>query len=69
MPTGKIVYLSILWPYTVEAIKYIISKKEGIPSHCQQLTFNGRVVEDGRVLAIEDRSNFDLMVCGSEFMS
>ena len=50
MPTGKTIELPIPHPYTIESIKQEISNEEGIPPHCQQLTFTGRVLEDGHTL-------------------
>ena len=81
MPTGKTIWLSIFSPYTIESVKHEISKTEGIPPeisktegippHCQQLTFTGRVLEDGRTYCdydIEDGSTLDLVVRGSKYM-
>ena len=65
MPTGKTIKLSISDPYTIESVKQEISKEEGIPPHCQQLTFAGRVLEDGHTLNyynIEYESTIDLVV-------
>ena len=67
LPTGRTIKLSVHWPYTVESIKRMISKKEDISARYQQLTFDGRVLEDGHVLT--DESSLDLMVTyGCEFM-
>ena len=67
LPTGRTIQLSIHWPYTVESIKPMIARNEDISARCQQLTFDGRVLEDGHVLT--DRSSLDLMVTnGCEFM-
>ena len=72
MPTGQTIRLSIPHPYTIESVKQEISKKEGIPPHCQQLTFTGRVLEDGHTLDdynIQGRSILDLAVRqGSKYM-
>ena len=67
MPTGRTIKLSVCWPYTVESIKRMISKKEDISACYQQLTFDGRVLEDGHVLI--DESSLDLIVTyGCEFI-
>ena len=65
MPTGNTVKLSIPWPYTTESCKQVISRDKGIPPHYQQLTFNGRVLEDGHSLDeydIQYESTLDLVV-------
>ena len=67
MPTGRTIKLSVHWPYTIESIKAMIAREEHISARCQQLAFDGRVLEDGHVLT--NRSSLDLMVTyGCEFM-
>ena len=72
MPTGKTIELPISPLNTIESVKQEISKKEGIPPHCQQLTFSERVLEDGYTLSdynIQDRLTLDLVVRrGSKYM-
>ena len=71
MPTGRTIKLSISPPFTIERVKQGISLKEGIPPHCQQLTFTGRVLEDGHTFDdydIEHGSTLDLVVRGSKYM-
>ena len=71
MPTGKTIKLLIPYPYTIESVKQEISNEEGIPPHCQQLTFTGRVLEDGHTLNdcdIQYGSTLDLVVRGSKYM-
>ena len=66
MPSGKTIQLDIFHPYTVEKVRQEISRREGIPPHCQQLTFTGRVLEDGHALTDYNiqyyESKLDLMV-------
>ena len=65
MPTGNTVVMSIPEPYTMESFKQMISKNEGIHSLCQQITFNGRVLEDGHTFDeynIQIGSTLDLVV-------
>ena len=50
IPTGNTIELSIPHPYTIESVKRVISREEGIHPYCQELTFNGRVLEDGHPL-------------------
>ena len=67
LPTGRLIRLSVHWPYTIESIKAMIARMEHISARYQQLTFDGRVLEDGHVLT--DGSSLDLMVTnGCEFM-
>ena len=71
MPTGKIIKLPISPPYTIESVKQGISKKEGIPPHCQWLTFSERLLEDGHSLIdynILYGSTLALVVRGSKYM-
>ena len=71
MPTRQTIGFSIFSPYTIESVKYTISTREGIPPHCQQLTFTGRVLKDGHTLDdynIQDGSTLDLVVRGSKYM-
>ena len=71
MPTGKTIQVIIYPPYTIESVKQKIHYKEGIPPHCQQLTFNERVLEDGHTFNdynIEYESTIDLVVKGSKYM-
>ena len=65
MPTGNTVELCILLPYTTEIAKQVISRDKGIHPFCQQLTFNGRVLEDGHSLDeynVQYGSTLDLVV-------
>ena len=50
MPTGRTIGLDINHSYTIESVKQEISWKKDIPPHCQQLTLNGVVLEDGYAL-------------------
>ena len=71
MSTGKTIKLSLSPPYTIERVEQEISKEEGIPPHCQQLTFTERVLEDGHTLKdydIQDESTLHLVVRGSKYM-
>ena len=65
MPTGNTVEMSIPEPFTVESLKQVISKNEGIHPLRQQTTFNGRVLEDGHKLMeynVQIGSSLDLVV-------
>ena len=65
MPTRNIVKLDVPWPYSVEVFKQMISKDMGILPPHQQITFNGRVLEDGHRFHeydIEEGSTLDLVV-------
>ena len=65
MPSGKTIQLDISDPYTIAKVRQEVSRREGIPPHCQQLTFTGRVLEDGHALTdynIQYESKLDLMV-------
>ena len=65
IPSGKTIGLYIYHPYTIEEVRQEISRREGIPPHCQQLTFTGRVLEDGHALTdynMQYGSKLDLMV-------
>ena len=69
VPTGRAIKLSVRWPYTIESTKAMIAREEHISARYQQLTFDGRVLEDGHVLT--DGSSLDLHVMvtyGCEFM-
>ena len=71
MLTGRTITLDIDLPFTIESVKRGISLKEGIPPHCQQLTFNGVVLEDGHALTdynLPYGSSLDLTVHGSKYM-
>ena len=68
MPTGQTIRLLISPPLTIENVKQEISKEEGILPHCQQLTVNERVLEDGHTFNDCDIHNVDLMVRGSKYM-
>ena len=72
MPTGKTIEVMIYPPYTIESVKQKIHYEEGIPPHCQQLTFTGRVLKDGHTLNdydIEYGSTIELSVRhGSKYM-
>ena len=64
-PTGNIVVLCILPPFTTEHIKEVISREEGIHRVRQQITFEGKVLEDGHSLDeynIDYESTLDLVV-------
>ena len=65
MPTGNTVEMSIPWPYTVESLKQMISQQKDVHSLCQQIMFNGRVLEDGHTFDeynIQIGSTLDLVV-------
>ena len=71
MPTGITIGLYIYHPYTIEEVRQEISRRECIPPHCQQLTFTGRVLEDGHTLTdynMQYGSKLDLMVNGSKYI-
>ena len=72
MPTGQTIRLLMFSPFTIESVKQEISKKEGIPPLCQELTFTGRALEEGHTFDdynIQDRSTIDLAVRhGSKYM-
>ena len=71
MPTGKTIGLSISPLFTIESVKQKITETEGIPPHCQQLTFTGRVLEDGFTVMdynMQTGSTLDLVVIGSKYM-
>ena len=71
MPTGKITNLIVSHPYTVEDVKQKISQKEGIPPRSQQLSYEGRVLEDGVAAYdynIQNGSKLELTVFGSKYM-
>ena len=72
MLTGKTIELGAPYPHTTEGLKQVIFNKEGIHPYCQQLTFNGRVLEDGHTFNeynVEDGSTLDLVVRpGSKYM-
>ena len=65
MSTGNTVEMGIPWPYIVESFKQVISQEKGIHPLCQQITFNGRVLEDGHIFDeynIQIGSTLDLVV-------
>ena len=65
MPTGNTVELNIPKPCTIESFKQVITMNKGIPPHYQQLTFEGRVLEDGHTFEeynIQYGSTLDLVV-------
>ena len=65
MPAGNTVEMNILEPFTVESFKQVISQEKGIHPLHQQITFNGRVLEDGHTFDeynIQIRSILDLVV-------
>ena len=72
MPTGKTIKVTISRPCYIESVKQEITNKFGIPPHYQQLTFTGRVLEDGHTYDdynIEHGSTLDLVVSdGSKYM-
>ena len=72
MPTGNTIELSVSFPNTTERVKQVIFNKEGIHPYCQQLTFNGRVLEDEHTFDeynVELGSTLDLVVRpGSKYM-
>ena len=59
MPTGNTIKVYVPETYTVKSLKQVISKKRGMHPLCQQLTFNGRVLEDRHSLV-------ECMKCGSK---
>ena len=64
MPTGNTVEMNIPKPFTVESFKQMISQQD-IHSLHQQITFNGRVLEDGHTFDeynIQYGSTLDLVV-------
>ena len=70
MPTGKVAKLEVSHPCTVEDVKRKIFRREGIPPHCQRLTYNGRVLEDGIAVYdynIQNRSKLELTLFGSKY--
>ena len=68
MPTGRTIELGAPYPFTTEGLKQVISNKEGMHPYCQQLTFNGRVLEDGHTFK-EGGSTLDLVIRpGSKYM-
>ena len=65
MPAGNTIEMSIPEPFTIESLKQVISKKKGIHPLRQQITFNGRVFEDGHELMeynVQIGSSLDLVV-------
>ena len=71
MPSGKTIKVYISHPYTIDKVRQRISRREDIPPYYQQLTFTGRVLEDGYALTdynIQYGSKLDLMVNGSKYI-
>ena len=72
MPTGTTIQLSIPPPCTIESFKKEIFKEEDVHPLRQQLTFNGRVLEDGHIIDnynVQEGSTLDLVVRpGSKYM-
>ena len=65
MPAGNTVVMSIPKSFTVESFKQMISQQKDIHSLRQQITFNGRVLEDGHTFDeynIRIGSSLDLVV-------
>ena len=65
MPTGRTIELGVSYPCTTEKVKHVIYKEEGMHPYCQQLTFNGRMLEDGYTFDeynVEDGSTLDLVI-------
>ena len=64
IPAGITIEMSIPEPFTIESLKQVISKEKGIHPLRQQITFNGRVLEDGHELmeySIQYGSTLDLV--------
>ena len=71
MPTGKTIELDVPHSYTAERVKQMISNVGGIHPYYQQLTFNGRVLEDEHTFDVynECGSTLDLVIRpGSKYM-
>ena len=49
--TGKLITLIVQPSYTIDTVKAMIRGKEGIATNQQQLTFDGRVLQDGYTLS------------------
>ena len=65
MPAGNTTEMSICEPFTTESLKQVISQEKGIHPLHQQITFNGRVLEDGHELmehSVQTGSSLDLVV-------
>ena len=65
MPAGNTVVMSIPKSFTVESFKQMISQQKDIHSLRQQITFNGRMLEDGHTFdeySIQYGSTLDLVV-------
>ena len=65
MPTGRTIKLGVPCPRSTERLKQVIYKEEGIHPYRQQLTFNGRVLEDGPTFDeynVEGGSTLDLVI-------
>ena len=73
IPAGNTVGTNIPKPYTVESLKQVISEEKGIHPLRQQITFNGRVLEDGHTFDeynVQIGSTLDLVVRpGSKYIN
>ena len=69
MPAGNTIDFSVHWRNRIANLKWKISLREGIHPHCQQITFNGRVLEDGQTFhkySIHSGSTLDLLMVNPE---